>query len=205
MLSVITSTIAWRNGRLSLKRSHDCYFSGSIQAPSPLVPRLHLRPTIGLLFSVWITLQGCDPGYWVGVRANLKEPLSPGCIEDALHKLPEIDRITVYKAAPRDATYLLETSKPEQVPDQYMFEAGQEKGLITQFQKQEGRTSFLAGIDATGVTPSEEQAERIQRFNARIAVQVAQRCNARFLDDSRFMCFPDRAGCRLALQMQMSK
>jgi len=163
------------------------------------------RSRIGLLLSAWMTFQGCDPGYWVGVRADLKEPLSPACIEDTLHTLPEIDRITVSKSAPGDAPYLPEASRPEQVPDQYMFEAGQKKGLITQFQKQEGGTNFLVGVDATGVTPSDEQVEQIQRFNARIAVEVAQTCNARFLDDSRFMCFPDRVGCRQALRMQMSK
>jgi hypothetical protein len=164
----------------------------------------HSEPKIGFLFLVWITFQGCDPGYWVGVRANLMQPLSPECIEETLHQLPELDRISVHKSGSSNTTYLREASRPEQVPDEYIFEAGQQKGLITQFQKQEGRTSFLAGVDAVGVT-SEDQVERIQRFNARIASQVARTCHAKFFDDSRFMCFPDRMGCREALRSQASE
>jgi hypothetical protein len=133
------------------------------------------------------------------VRANLKEPLSSACIEQTLHKLPEIDRIAIHKS-----TSLREASRPEQVPAQYMFEGGPNKGLITQFQTQEGRTSFLSGADAMGVT-AEDQVERLQLFNARIAIQVAQACHARFVDASPFICFPDRAACRQVLQNQVSK
>lgn len=162
------------------------------------------RLTIGFIFSVWLTFQGCDPGYWVGVRANLKEPLSPVCIEETLHKLPEIDRIAISKSEPRDATYLRDPSRPEQVPAQYMFGAGPDKGLITQFKTQQGRTGFLAGVDATGVT-AEDQVERIQLFNARIAVQVARQCNARFLDNTAFLCTPDRAMCREAVKISIKR
>jgi hypothetical protein len=159
---------------------------------------------IGLFFSISITLQGCDPGYWVGVRANLKEPVSPECIEDTLHKLPEIDRVTIYQSEARDSLHLRDVSirdaSPERVPDQFIYEGGDEKGLITQFQKAGEPTTFLAGVDALGMAAEEGEVERIQRFNARIAIQVAQACNARFMDDNRFLCFPDRAACRQAVQ-----
>jgi hypothetical protein len=85
-----------------------------------------------------------------------------------------------------------------------MFEAGPQQGLITQFENTRGRTTFLAGIDALAVTADDDQVERIQRFNARIAMQVTQACNARFVDDTRFLCFPDRAACRQAVQNQLS-
>jgi hypothetical protein len=155
---------------------------------------------IGILLWVGIAFQGCDPGYWVGVRANLKEPISPECIEHTLRKLPEIDRVTIYESQPRDAWYLPQASRVEQSPNQYMFEAGQEKGLITQFQKQEGATSFLAGVNGLGMTPPQDKIDTMQLFNARIAIQVARACNARYLDDGRFMCLPDTVRCREALQ-----
>jgi hypothetical protein len=138
------------------------------------------------------------------VRANLKEPVSPECIEDALHKLTEIDRVTIYQIEAPDSLRLRDASirdaSPERVPDQFIYEGGDEKGLITQFQKAGEPTTFLAGVDALGMAAEEGEVERIQRFNARIAIQVAQACNARFMDDNRFLCFPDRAGCRQAVQ-----
>jgi hypothetical protein len=153
----------------------------------------------GVLCFLSITLQGCDPGHWVGVRAELKEPLSPKCIENTLHKLPEIDKVAISTSPSPD---------PEsrgRTPAQFTYEAGHGKGLITQFQKQEGRTSFLAGVDALTVMPSEDETERIQAFNARIAIQVAEACHARFLDESRFICFPDRPRCRQVIQNQVRK
>src|SRR5687767_3983606 len=128
--------------------------------------RPEVKITIAILFC--FSFQGCDPGYWVGVRANLKEPVSPACIENTLRKLPEIDRVTVSKSDVADAWYLPQTSSVKQSPDQYMFEAGEQKGMITQFQK-EGRTSFLAGINGMG--PSQETMESMQVFNARVARQ----------------------------------
>lgn len=151
---------------------------------------------IAILFSVSLS-QGCDPGYWVGVRANLKEPISPECIENTLRKLPEIDKLTIQKSDPRDAWYLPRTSMVQQPPDQYMIEAGDDKGVITQFEKQEGRTTFLAGVNGMG--PAQERMEDMQLFNARIAIQVAQACHARLLDDIGFLCTPDRLRCREAL------
>jgi molybdopterin-guanine dinucleotide biosynthesis protein A len=139
----------------------------------------------------------------VGVRANLKEPVSAECIENTLHALREIDRVSVQKSGP-SRVWVPDAPSPEHVPDQYMFEAGPQQGLITQFENTRGRTTFLAGIDALAVTADDDQVERIQRFNARIAMQVTQACNARFVDDTRFLCFPDRAACRQAVQNQLS-
>jgi hypothetical protein len=164
-------------------------------------PRVQIG--IAILFSVFLHVQGCDPGYWVGVRANLKEPISPECIENTLRALPEIDKLMIQKSDPRDAWYLPRTSMVQQPPDQYMFEAGDDKGVITQFEKQEGRTSFLAGVNGMG--PAEERMEDMQLFNARIAIQVARACNARFLDDTGFLCTPDRLRCREALMSQTVK
>jgi hypothetical protein len=92
-------------------------------------PRVQIG--IAILFSVFLHVQGCDPGYWVGVRANLKEPISPECIENTLHALPEIDKLMIQKSDPRDAWYLPRTSMVQQPPDQYMFEAGDDKGEKT--------------------------------------------------------------------------
>jgi hypothetical protein len=39
--------------------------------------RLERLSSVGFLFSIWISFQGCDPVYWVGVRANLEESISP--------------------------------------------------------------------------------------------------------------------------------
>jgi hypothetical protein len=83
-----------------------------------------------------------------------------------------------------------------------MFEAGDQRGTITQFQK-EGRTSFLAGVNGMG--PSQETMETMQAFNARIAKHVAEACHARFLDDPPFLCTPDRIRCREALHSQTAK
>ena len=88
-------------------------------------------------------------------------------------------------------------------PDQYMFEGDGDKGVITQFEKQEGRTSFLAGVNGMG--SAQERMEDMQAFDAQIAVQVARACNARFLDDTGFLCTPERGRCREALQSQTMK
>ena len=156
-----------------------------------------------LVLSLVFAFQGCDPGYWFGVRANLKEPMLPECIETTLRKHPEIDRVTVSKSEVPDASNLPKTSSVKQSPDQYMFEAGDQKGIITQFQREKGRTSFIAGVNGMG--PSQETMENMQIFNARIAKQVAEACNARFLDDPGFLCTPDRVRCREALQSQTAK
>jgi hypothetical protein len=132
----------------------------------------------------------------VGVRANLKEPISPTCIEDALRKLEGIDRIAIQKSD-LPSTWNL-SARNEKFPDQYMFEGGPLKGMITQFEK-EGRTTFLVGVNGTGLTPPKDTVENMQLFNAHIAVQVAQKCNARYSDDGYFICSPDTARCRETL------
>lgn len=120
-----------------------------------------------------------------------------------LRKLPEIDRVTVFQSDVSGATYVSQLSSVKQSPGQYLFESGNQKGIITQFQKQEGPTSFLAGINGMG--PSTETMEHMQIFNARIAQKVAEACEARFLDDPKFLCTPDRVQCRGALSSQVSK
>jgi|SRR5688572_4066239 len=162
-----------------------------------------LGTSTGIVLSLMFAFEGCDPGYWFGVRANLKEPILPECIETTLRKHPEIDRVTVSKSEVPDASSLPPTSSVKQSPAQYMFEAGDQRGIITQFQRKEGRTSFIAGVNGMG--PSQETMENMQIFNARIAKQVAEACNARFLDDPSFLCTPDRVGCREALQGQTAK
>jgi hypothetical protein len=159
--------------------------------------------TIAMLVFVWLACHGCDPGYWLGVRADLKEPMSPQYIENTLRKLPRIDRVTVYTSESRHSYYLPEASVVRQPPDQYIFEAGDDKGMITQFQKEDGRTSFLAGLNGMG--PPEEKMETMQVFNARIATQVARACHVTYVDDGRFICTPDRVRCREALGDQTSK
>jgi hypothetical protein len=160
-----------------------------------------LGTATGFVLSVLLAFQGCDPGYWFGVRANLKEPLLPECIETTLRKLPEIDRVTISKSQVPDAS-LPQTSSVKHSPDQYVFEAGDQRGTITQFQK-EGRTSLLAGVNGMG--PSQETMETMQVFNARIAKHVAEACHARFLDAPPFLCTPDRIRCREALHSQTAK
>ena len=181
--------------------AHVLAITGARKASDAVLLQMRLPATsIGILSSMWMILQGCDPVYWVGVRASLKEPIQPTCIEDTLHMLEGIDRVSIQKSEPTDAWYLSQAARGEQVPDRYMFEAGHQKGLITQFQK-EGRTTLLAGVNGTGMTPPEDTIEAMQLFNARIAMQVAQACNAKYFDDDRFICLPDTAQCRETLRI----
>ena len=162
-----------------------------------------LGPRIGVVLSVVIVFEGCDPGYWVGVRVNLKEPISPECIENTLRKLPEVHRVTRHQSESPDVSDLSRSSTVNQSPDQYLFEAGDDKGVITQFQQENGRTSFLAGVNGMG--PSQERMEDMQIFNARIAKQVVQACDAMLLGTPSFVCTPDRVRCREALREHASQ
>jgi hypothetical protein len=131
--------------------------------------------TYSLLF------KDATPGYSFGVRANLKKSFCHGALNHHCESLQK--SIESQFLSQKFLTHRFLRHLAKHYPDQYVFEAGDQRGAITQFQK-EGRVSFLAGVNGMG--PSQETMETMQVFNARIAKHVAEACHARFLDDPHF-------------------
>lgn len=155
-------------------------------------------PRTWLCILVWACapLQGCDPIYSVGVRANLSNPLEPQCIEDTLRKLEGIEQVTVHKSDPRKVWSLSKGVRTEQYPDQFLFKSREVGGTIVQHQDDDGYTILGAGTSWLGPKPPEDQMERALEFNARVGSQIAQACKARFRTGGEFRCSPDLARCR---------
>ncbi len=163
-----------------------------------------LRP-LAILIWMSVALEGCDPGYSIGVRADLARPLDPQCIENTLRKVEGITEVTVHKSEPRKVWYLFKGVRDEQYPDQMLFESSEGGGVLVQHQVDDGHTLFRAHSDTLHPKPPDEYIQKALELDARVGAQVALACKAEYIAGGEFRCFPDSVRCREIVLNQAHK